>query len=71
MYKTVTVYAYTTALCKVSRVHIEVMQLTSWSDILGYFPSHEWQKSGGFYSDLRNQSSCETCVFSTSTTVVK
>ncbi len=46
---------------------IEIMQLTSRS---GYFPSHKWQNSGGFYSNLRNKSSRETCMFSASTTVI-
>ncbi len=50
---------------------IEVMQLTSRSDILGYYPSHEWQNISKFYSNLGNMSSCETCVFNASTTVVK
>ncbi len=44
------------------------MQLTSRS---GYLASHEWQKSGRFYSDLRNKSSGETWLLSASTTVVK
>ncbi len=42
--------------------------------LLGYFEyflSHEWQKSGRFYIDIRNKSSRETCVFSASTTVAK
>ncbi len=47
--------------------YIEVMQLMSHSDTLGYLPSHEWPKSGRFYSDLRNKSSSETCVLSAST----
>ncbi len=48
---------------------IVVMQLTSQLDILGCLTSGN--KSGRFYSDRRNKSSRETCVFSASTTVVR
>ncbi len=45
---------------------LQPMEVMSRSDILGYFPSHEWQKRCRFYSDLRNKSSRKTCVLSAS-----
>ncbi len=48
-----------------------LMQLTLRScKYFRIFPSHEWQKSGRFYGDLRNKSSRETCVLSASTTII-